>query len=81
MLDAIIAAATDIGGSPSRRSHEAAARGVLSIVWADLIELDPERLKRAHGAHDLPEAWPAAQRRLIAAVEEALAELNRPPTT
>ena len=76
MLDAINAAATEIGASPTRRSHEAAARGVLSIVWADLIELDPARLQRAYGAHDLPEAWPAAQRHLIAAVEEALAELE-----
>ena len=45
-------------------------------MWADLIELDPARLQRAYGAHDLPEAWPAAQRHLIAAVEEALAELE-----
>jgi hypothetical protein len=76
VLDAINAAAIDIDGSPSRRSHEAAARGVLSTVWADLMELEPARLQRAYGAHELPEGWPAAQAQVIASVERALTELE-----
>ena len=40
------------------------------------MELDPGRMRRAYGTDELPTAWPAARRQLIAAVERALAELD-----
>jgi hypothetical protein len=33
-------------------------------------------MRRAHGTHELPTAWPAVRRQLIAAIEQALAQLD-----
>jgi hypothetical protein len=44
-------------------------------VRNDLIELDPAPMRRAYGTDELPAAWPAV-RKLIAAVEWALAQLD-----
>jgi hypothetical protein len=43
----------------------------LILVWTDLMELDPEPMRRAYGTNDLPAAWPAVRKELIAAIEQA----------
>jgi hypothetical protein len=53
-------------------------RGQLHILWADLIEMSPEGLGKHWDAHDVPEAWPELQRRLLAVVENGIAELAQP---
>jgi hypothetical protein len=40
------------------------------------MELDPDRMRRAYGTDELPAAWPAVRKQLIAAVERALAQLD-----
>ena len=39
------------------------------------MELEPDRMRRAYGTDELPAAWPAV-RKLIAAVERALGQLD-----
>ena len=75
-LEAFDAAAKEMALPARRRSHRAAARGTLSLVWTDLMELDPDRMCRGYGTNELPTAWPAVRRQLIAAVERALAQLD-----
>jgi hypothetical protein len=75
-LQAFDAAAKEMALAARQRSHRAAARGALSLVWTDLMELDPDRMRRAHGTDELPTAWPAVRRQLIAAVERARAQLD-----
>jgi hypothetical protein len=72
----LVGAAREMGLSAQQRSHRAAARGALSLVWTDLMELDPDRIRRAYGTNELPTAWPAVRTQLIAAVERALAQLD-----
>jgi hypothetical protein len=52
-------------------------RGPLHILWADLVDMSPEQLRRQWGAHDVPEAWPGLHRQLLAAVEHAIAALGQ----
>jgi hypothetical protein len=40
---------------------------------------EPERLKRAWGGHDLPDAWEGLHRRLLAAVDSARAAVEGTP--
>ena len=40
------------------------------------MELEPDRMRRAYGTDELPAAWPADRKQLIAAVEWALAQLD-----
>jgi hypothetical protein len=75
-LQALDGAAREMGLPAQQRSHRAAVRGALSLVWTDLMELDPDRMRRAYGTNDLPTAWPAVRRQLIAAIERALAQLD-----
>jgi hypothetical protein len=75
-LQALDGAAREMGLPAEQRSHRAAARGALSLVWTDLMELDPDRMRRAYGTNEMPTAWPAVRRQLIAAVERALAQLD-----
>ena len=75
-LQALNGAATEMDLAAPQRSHRAAARGALSLVWTDLMELDPDRMRRAYGTNEMPTAWPAVRRQLIAAVERALAQLD-----
>lgn len=76
VLEALDAAAKEMELPAQKRDHRAGARAALSLVWADLMELDPGHMRRAYGSDDLPEAWPAARGELIAAVERALAQLD-----
>jgi hypothetical protein len=75
-LEAFNAAAKEMALAVQQRSHRAAARGTLSLVWTELMELDPDRMRRAYGTNEMPTAWPAVRRQLIAAVERALAQLD-----
>jgi hypothetical protein len=75
-LQAFDGAAKEMALPARQRSHRAAARGALSLVWTDLTELDPDRMRRAYGTDELPAAWPAVRKQLIAAVERALAQLD-----
>ena len=65
-LQALDGAATEMDLAAPPRSHRAAARGALSLVWTDLMELDPDRMRRAYGterdAHGLAGCSPAAHR-------------------
>ena len=54
-------------------------RGPLYLLWADLVDMAPDRLEKHWGAHDVPEAWPELRRQLLAAVEEAIAVLGPAP--
>lgn len=64
------------GGEGDGLGRAAAARGAHSLVWTDLMELDPDRMRRAYGTDELPGAWPAARKQLIAAVDRVLAQLD-----
>ena len=75
-LHALSGAASEMALAAPQRSHRAAARGALSLVWTDLMELDPDRMRRAYGTDEMPTAWPAVRRQIIAAVERALAQLD-----
>jgi len=77
VLEAFNAAAKEMGLPAQMRNHRAGAQAALSLVWADLMELDPDRMRRAYGSDDLPAAWPAVRRELIAAVERALLQPHR----
>jgi hypothetical protein len=75
-LQAFNGAATEMALPAQQRSHRAAARGALSLERTDLMELDPDRMRRAYGTDELPAAWPAVRKQLAAAVERALAQLD-----
>ena len=75
-LQALDGAVSEMALAVQQRSHRAAARGALSFVWTELMELDPDRMRRAYGTDELPAAWPAVRKQLIAAVERALAQLD-----
>jgi hypothetical protein len=50
--------------------------GVLSLVWTNLMQLEPDRTRRRCGSDEVPSSWPAMHERLIAAVEGAMTHLN-----
>jgi hypothetical protein len=79
VIDAFTAAASELSLPEQTRNHRNAAQATLSLVWADLTELDPDRMRRAYGTDDRPTAWPAVRGQLIAAVERALTQLRSDP--
>lgn len=71
VLLAIRHAASAIGAEPVPRSRRGTIEGFLSIMWSDLIDLEPEKLRSRWGMHDLPPAWAEEQARQSTAVELA----------
>lgn len=77
--DTLSEAARRLGIEPAPIDVRQRVWGPLHILWADLVEMSPERLRKQWGADDVPEAWPGLQRQLLAAVEHAIAALGRQP--
>ncbi len=73
---AIEDAATAMGVRPLSSSRRAALAGELSIMWADIIELDSARLRRRWGYEDVPVVWTERHRLLLEAIEKTLNELR-----
>jgi hypothetical protein len=71
VLLAIRHAASAIGAEPVPRSRRGTIEGLLSIMWSDLIDLEPEKLRSRWGLHDLPPAWAEEQARQYTTVELA----------
>jgi hypothetical protein len=69
---AIGATADRLGLEPIVLDGRRALRGTLHILWADLIDLSPEKLRRQWGLDDIPCDWAQSHRQLLAAVEEAI---------
>lgn len=75
-LEAALSAATETFGLvPAVLDGRRALLGTLHILWADLIDASPEKLRKHWGLDDIPEHWPELHRRLLAAVEGAIAQL------
>lgn len=72
---ALAAAAETLGLEPAVLDGRKALRGALQILWADLIDMSPENLRKHWGLDDIPDQWPELHRRLVAAVEGAIAQL------
>ncbi len=68
-------AANTLGLEPAVLDGRRALRGALHILWADLIDMSPEKLRKHWGLYDIPDDWPQLHRQLLAAVEEAIAQL------
>ena len=51
----------------------------LHMLWADLIDMSAEQLRKHYGALDVPGPWPELQREILTAVENAIAELGDRP--
>jgi hypothetical protein len=81
LLDGLVgllrAAAEQIGVTPDQRSVRHSAGAILSLLWADLVEIEPERLRRACGAHDLPDDWQKLHAGLLGAVRSAQRAVDR----
>jgi hypothetical protein len=77
VLTAIRHAGSVVGAEPVPRSRRGATAGLLSVMWTDLIDLEPEKLRARWGMEDLPPAWVEEQAEQIAAVESALSQLRR----
>lgn len=73
--EALSAAADTFGVEPVALDGRRALRGVLHILWADLIDMSPENLRKHWGVEDIPDHWPELHLRLLAAVEGAIAQL------
>lgn len=72
VIEAVRTAAGQAGISSSRElSARRAAAATLSLLWCDLVELEPGRLVRAWGARDLQAAWAGHLAGLMAVVESA----------
>jgi hypothetical protein len=76
-LLAIRHAASAIVAEPVPRSHRRTLTGLLSVMWSDLIDLEPDKLRSRWAMHDLPPAWGEQQAQLCAAVESARNRLLR----
>ena len=59
-LQDFVGAAREIGLPEQQRSHRADDRGPLSLGWTDLTELDPDRMRRAHGTNAATTSSPTA---------------------
>lgn len=79
LVEAIVAAAAELGVEPAERSTRRAVSATLGNLWSDLVEIEPRRLARAWAAHDLPDAWEGLHRRLLAAVDSARAAVDGTP--
>jgi hypothetical protein len=81
LVDGLVAllrgAARRLGVPPDQRSARRSAGAILSLMWADLVEIEPERLVRAWGAHDLPDEWQKLHARLLGAVRSAQTAVDR----
>jgi hypothetical protein len=53
-----------------------AVQGALHIIWADLIDMSPDRLRKHWAARDIPEAWAELHGQLLVAVEAAIARVG-----
>ncbi|HTV12031.1 MAG TPA: hypothetical protein VME20_09225 [Acidimicrobiales bacterium] len=51
-------------------------RGPLQILWADLVEMSPESLRKQWGAQEIPEIWPQLHQHLLLAIERAIGDLT-----
>ena len=71
VLRAVRQAASAVGAQPVPRSRRKTAEGLLSVMWSDLIDLEPGKLISRWGMHDLPAAWAEEQARQFNAVESA----------
>jgi len=78
--DALASAARELGLHAQLRDVRSRVRGPLHILWADLVELSPEGLRKRWGVREVPQAWPRLHRDLMAAVEGAIAQLGDGPT-
>lgn len=76
VLAALESAANAIAARPQPGSRRARLGAELSILWADLIEVEPVRLQRNWGHRQVPEAWPEAHRSLLDAVTAAQRKLG-----
>ena len=74
--DALANAARELGLQAQLRDVRSRVRGPLHILWADLVELSPEELRKRWGVRDVPHGWPRLHRDLVAAVEGAIAQLG-----
>lgn len=77
VLLAIRHAASAVGAEPVPRSRRGAIDGLMSVMWSDLIDLGPDKLRSRWGMHDLPPAWADEQARHIATIELARNRLRR----
>jgi hypothetical protein len=71
VLQVIRHAAAAIGAEPVPRSRRRALEGLLSIMWSDLMDLEPGKLTSRWGMRDVPQAWAEEQARQFNAVESA----------
>lgn len=71
------AAAGRLGVPPGQRSARRSAGAVLSLLWSDLVEIEPERLVRAWGACDPPDEWQKLHAGLLGAVRSAQTAVDR----
>ena len=81
--DALVNAARELGLQAQLRDVRSRVRGPLHILWADLVELSPEGLRKHWGVREVPQGWPRLHRDLMEAVEGAIARLGEgtaPPT-
>jgi hypothetical protein len=75
-LEEVLATAGETFGlEPAVLDGRRAVRGALHILWADLIDMSPENLRKHWGVVDIPDHWPELHRQLLAAVEGAIAQL------
>lgn len=70
VLQAVRVAAGQVGAPTATRSLRRSAAATLSILWADLVELAPDRLAGAWGA-EVPEGWAARHAELLGLVRRA----------
>jgi hypothetical protein len=70
VLQALRVAADQVGAPAAARSLRRSAAATLSILWADLVELAPDRLARAWGA-EVPDGWAALHADLLGLVRWA----------
>jgi hypothetical protein len=75
LQSALYTAAEILGLEPSARDGRRALRAMLHILWANLIDMSPENLRRHWGVKDVPPSWPTLHAQLVAAAEGAIAQL------
>jgi hypothetical protein len=78
-LETLVGTAADTFGlEPAVFDGRRATRGALHIIWADLIDMSPDNLRKRWGVDDIPDGWPELHRQLLLAVEQAIAQLWPP---
>jgi hypothetical protein len=77
--NALAGAARRLGVQPEPIDVRRRLLAPLHMLWADLIDMSAEQLRKHYGAHDVPGPWPELQRELLTAVENAIAELGDRP--